>query len=93
MTVPELTATYGSLEAVPHKELYDFICQPKTQRALAQLGSRGQTQFLKNRLVESVRKLIVTEPQFTAQMQARDRADLVALFFPEYATATGSGIL
>ena len=89
MSFSELTAEYGSAENIPNNVLYEFLCQPQTQAALHEIAKHYKVGDGSKRVVvmEAVRKQIVTDPAFTAGMTLEDRAELVRLFFPEYATA------
>ena len=87
MSFSELTAEYGSVENIPNHVLYEFLRQPQTQAVLREVtkhykGSDGSKRVV---VMEAVRKQIVTDPAFTASMTSADRAELVRLFFPEYA--------
>lgn len=97
-TISELISIHGKIDNIPNQELYDFLASPETRSDLSNLAlphNSSETrdaaacldEFKSRPFVHSVRKKLVTDPRFSAGMSPELRADMTALFFPEYANA------
>jgi hypothetical protein len=86
-TISVLKAKFESYENIPNQALYDSLTLPQTQHDLINLvrPKTARPEFTSHPFVDLVRKRIVTEPRFSAEMTPKFRAEIVALFFPEYA--------
>ena len=77
MSIVELIEQYRNVENIPNRVLYDYLTTSEARATLMKI--HGVV-----RLAEDVRSRIVNDPAFTAGMTPEQRAETIALFFPEY---------
>ncbi len=91
MSIAELIAKHGSYDSLPNDVLCEFLTSPETIASLRNLAlphtNSAASDFKSRSFIHSVRKRFVTDPGFSASMSPELRADMAALFFPEYANA------